>query len=197
MRKGDFKEKLFHFGEIMGRKKLLSNVLVETSWLAEHLDDPNIRVVEIVGMFIPPNIYGHIPNTVIFDWRKDLWHPIKRDFVDKEGFEELMKKTGISNDTTVICCSLGKQFATYAFWVFKYYGHKDVRVLNGGLEKWIREKRPLIGKLKNFSGTPLTRYKAKKPDMSIRVFRDYVLRSLKRKMYCLLMQEPLKNIGVS
>lgn len=155
------------------------NVLVDTRWLLNHLKDPNIKVIEISGPFVPYNFYGHIPGSIVLDWRQHFWHKKMRDFV-KDDFEKLMSLIGVSNSTTVICCSLGKQFMTYVFWIFKLFGHKDVRILDGGLAKWMYENLPLERKARDLAIGPTTAYNAGEPDNEIRVFRDYVLNCLKR-----------------
>lgn len=119
-------------------------VLVEPDWLEAHLNDDNIRVVEVD--YDPSTAYhqGHIPGAVLFDWKKDINNQLERDIVSKEGFAALLGRNGIGNDTTVILYGdYNNWFATFAFWVFKYYNHDDVRILNGGRTKWIKDDRPL------------------------------------------------------
>ena len=118
-------------------------MLVTTSWLAEHLEDPNVVVVESDEDVLLYDT-GHIPNAIKVDWHLDLNDPVTRDYVDGEGFSELCAKNGISRDSTVVF--YGDNFnwwAAYALWVFKLFGHPDVRLLNGGRMKWVSEGRPL------------------------------------------------------
>lgn len=152
--------------------------LVETHWLAQHLEDHNIRVIEIDPAPLPPNNIGHIPNSIVLDWKIDFWDKTRRDFVTGRDFQNLMERAGIANDTTVICCSLVRQFATYLFWFLKYNNHQKAKVLNGGLEKWISDKLPLTSEFKGLSRTAISRYRTENPDTSLRVFRDYVLKNL-------------------
>nr|MBA2247309.1 sulfurtransferase [Chloroflexia bacterium] len=148
-------------------------VLVSTEWLVEHLDDPNVRVVESDEDIMLYEI-GHIPGAVNLDWHTDLQDPVKRDFVDKAAFEALLEERGISNDTTVVFYGdRNNWYATYAFWLFKYYGHPDARVLDGGRVKWEGEGRPYT---RQPAAHPRGTYYAKNPDPSIRAFRDDVLR---------------------
>ena len=151
-----------------------ASVLAETSWLEDHLNDPNVRVIEIEGLFIPYNFSGYIPGSVVLNWRKDFWRPENRDFLRKDQFEALMSRIGVSNNTTVILSSLRKQFSTYAFWLLKYYGHEDARVLNGGLAKWMGENRPLVAQPTNRTFASV-KYQAKDRNESMRAMRDYVL----------------------
>jgi thiosulfate/3-mercaptopyruvate sulfurtransferase len=152
--------------------------LVETHWLAQHLEDRDVRVIEIDPAPLPPNNIGHIPNSTILDWKLDLWDETRRDFVTDKNFQNLMERAGISNDTTVICSSLVRQFATYLFWFLKYDNHQKAKVLNGGLEKWITDRLPLASESKRLSKAPITRYRAEDPNAALRVHRDYVLRNL-------------------
>lgn len=155
------------------------DVVVETRWVAEHLDDPNVRIVESDEDVL---LYeqGHIPGAVKIDWFTDLQHPIKRDFLTKEQFEQLMSERGISNDTTVVFYGdKHNWYAAYSFWLFRYFGHDDkkLKIMNGGRKKWIDEKRPLTKEVPSY---PKAVYRAKEPDSSIRAFRDEVLASLNR-----------------
>jgi len=147
-------------------------VLVTTEWLAEHLDDPNVRVVESDEDILLYEI-GHIPGAVKLDWHTDLQDQVKRDFVDKAAFEKLLEERGISNGTTVVFYGdKNNWYATYAFWLFKYYGHEDARILDGGRAKWEAEGRPYTrAESSHERGT----YTAKDPDNAIRAFREDVL----------------------
>jgi thiosulfate/3-mercaptopyruvate sulfurtransferase len=149
--------------------------LVDTQWVADHLREPSIRIVESDEDAL---LYetGHIPGAVKVDWFKDLQHPLRRDFLTKEEFEKLSSDLGISNDTTVIFYGdKNNWFATYALWLFSYYGHENLKVMNGGRTKWEKEGRPLT---REVPGHPKTDYKAKDPDESIRAYRDEVLKHM-------------------
>ena len=148
-------------------------VLVSTEWVAAHLDDPNVRIVESDEDVL---LYetGHIPGAVKLDWHTEQQDPLRRDFIDRAGFEQLMASKGISNDTTVVFYGdKNNWYATYTFWLFTLYGHQDCRVMNGGRAKWEAEGRPLVREVPSY---PTTQYTAKEPDLSIRAFRDEVLR---------------------
>jgi thiosulfate/3-mercaptopyruvate sulfurtransferase len=148
------------------------SVLVTTDWVAEHLTDPKVRLVESDEDVLLYEI-GHIPGAVKLDWHTDLQDDVRRDFIDKSQFEALVSSVGISNDTTVIFYGdRSNWYATYAFWLFKYFGHKDCRVMNGGRAKWEAEGRPYERTVPSY---PAAIYKAKEPDMSIRAFRDDVM----------------------
>ncbi len=117
------------------------DVLVETDWVAEHLDDDSIRIVEVDEN---PALYAeaHIPGAIGFDWKVDLQDQVKRDFLDPEAFGELMGSRGISNDHTVVLYGdRNNWFAAYTYWYFLYYGHDKVKLINGPREKWIAEDR--------------------------------------------------------
>jgi thiosulfate/3-mercaptopyruvate sulfurtransferase len=147
-------------------------VLVTTQWVADRLEDPNVRIVESDEDILLYDI-GHIPGAVKLDWHTDLQDPVERDFVDKAGFEQLMSRAGISNDTTVVFYGdRNNWYATYTFWLFKYYGHMDCRIMDGGRAKWEAENRPYSRDVPSF---PATSYTAQEPDASIRAFRDDVL----------------------
>jgi thiosulfate/3-mercaptopyruvate sulfurtransferase len=145
--------------------------VVETEWVAEHLNDPGLRVVESNEDSL---LYetGHIPGAVKIDWFTTLQDPVRRDFVSKGAFEQLNSSLGITNDTTVIFYGdKSNWFATYALWLWQYYGHEKVKVMNGGRIKWEKEGRPLTREAPQYPGTT---YQAKEPDKSIRAFRDEV-----------------------
>jgi thiosulfate/3-mercaptopyruvate sulfurtransferase len=148
-------------------------VVVTTDWLAKHLNDPKVRIVESDEDVL---LYetGHIPGAVKIDWHTDEQDQVRRDFIDKAGFEKLAASRGIANDTTVVFYGdRNNWYATYTFWLFRLYGHKDLRVLNGGRGKWEAEARPFVKEVPKYSSTT---YTASEPDLSIRAFRDEVLR---------------------
>jgi thiosulfate/3-mercaptopyruvate sulfurtransferase len=148
-------------------------VLVSTDWVAEHLNDPSVRLIESNE---DPLLYaiGHIPGAVNIDWQMDLNDPIIRDYINKEQFEALMRRNGISNETTVVFYGdKNNWWATYAFWVFQLFGHTNAKVMNGGRLKWIDEGRELTRDVPKY---PETTYVAQERDDSkIRAFRDQVL----------------------
>ncbi len=147
-------------------------VLVSTQWVADHLDDPNVRILESDEDILLYDI-GHIPGALMLDWETQMQQPVVRDFVDKAGFERLVRERGISNDTTVVLYGdRNNWYATYGFWLFRYYGHKDVRVMDGGRAKWEAEGRPYTREVPSY---PETGYTAEEPDGSIRAFRDDVM----------------------
>jgi thiosulfate/3-mercaptopyruvate sulfurtransferase len=153
----------------------MADVLVTTEWLAAHLGDDNLVVAEVDEN---PDLYedGHIAGAVKLHWRDDLQDPIERDIIEKAEFERLMGSRGIGNDTSVVLYGdKNNWFAAYAYWYLKIYGHADVRILDGGRQKWIDEGRDLT------TDAPVavsTSYTAKEADESIRVRRDNVLQGL-------------------
>ncbi|GAP15422.1 rhodanese-related sulfurtransferase [Longilinea arvoryzae] len=147
-------------------------VLVETEWVARHLDDPKVRLAESNEDYLLYDT-GHIPGAVKVDWFTTLQDPLRREFIDKAGFERLCSTLGIDRDTLVVFYGdRNNWFACYAFWLFEYYGHPQLKILNGGRMKWFKENRPVSMEFPKF---PQTNYKASKPDLSIRAFRDQVL----------------------
>ncbi|GIV94441.1 sulfurtransferase [Chloroflexus aurantiacus] len=153
--------------------------LVETQWVADHLNDPNVRIVESDEDLLLYDT-GHIPGAVKIDWVQDLNDPVVRDYLDSERFAALMRAKGISNDTTVVLYGdKHNWWATYAFWVFKLFGHRDVRIMNGGRAKWIAEGRPLTREVPSY---PPGNYVAPpRNDAEIRAFRDQVLEFVRQR----------------
>jgi thiosulfate/3-mercaptopyruvate sulfurtransferase len=150
-------------------------VLVTTDWLAEHLGDEGLVVAEVDEN---PDLYdeGHVPGAIKLHWRDDLQDPVERDLIEKDAFEELMGRLGISNDTTVIVYGdRNNWFAAYAYWYVKVYGHEDVRILDGGRQKWIDESRELSTDVPSLAQGS---YTARDRDESIRTYRDEVRASL-------------------
>jgi thiosulfate/3-mercaptopyruvate sulfurtransferase len=146
-------------------------VLVTTDWLADRLGGGSLVVAEVDEN---PDLYdeGHVPGAVKLHWRDDLQDPVERDVVDKEAFENLLGGLGIDNSTTVVLYGdKNNWFAAYAYWYLKVYGHRDVRILDGGRQKWIDEGRELTTDVP--SPTPAA-YTAQDRDESIRAYRDQV-----------------------
>jgi thiosulfate/3-mercaptopyruvate sulfurtransferase len=159
-------------------------VLVDTDWVADHLSDPQVRLVESNEDILLYN-QGHIPGAVKIDWISDLNDPVVRDYLDKARFEQLLAAKGISNDTTVVFYGdKNNWWATYAFWVFKLFGHKDARILNGGRAKWIAEGRKLTRDVPKY---PQGNYTApERDDTTIRAFRDEVKEHIKKSSVALV-----------
>jgi len=150
--------------------------LVSTEWLSKHLGEPGLVVVESDEDVL---LYetGHIPGAVKIDWHTDLNDPVTRDYLDGEAFSKLLSSRGISRDTTVVIYGDNKNWwATYALWVFKLFGHSDVRILDGGREKWIAEGRDLSSEkpVISESAYPVIQ----RDDKTIRAYRDDVLAHL-------------------
>jgi len=148
------------------------DVLVETDWVAAHLDDPKVRLVESDEDVLLYEV-GHIPGAVKLDWHTDQQSQLIRDFVTKDEFEQLMSTRGIANDTTVVFYGdRNNWYAAYTYWLFKMYGHADCRLMNGGRAKWEAEGRPYNREVPQY---PATEYHAQEADLSNRAFRDQVL----------------------
>ena len=154
-----------------------SDVLVDAEWVEAHHGDPGVVLVEVDE---DTSAYdkGHIRDAVKIDWKKDLQDPVRRDFVDKAGFEALLSARGISNDDTVVLYGGNNNwFAAYAYWYFKLYGHQNVKLLDGGRKKWELESRELVTDVPQRAST---NYTAAEQDSSIRAFRDDVVAAIGR-----------------
>jgi len=159
-------------------------VLVSTDWVAEHANDPTVRIVESDEDVLLYDV-GHVPGAVKVDWHNELQHQVVRDYVDKEAFAKLVGSKGIGNNHTVVFYGdRNNWWACYALWVFKMYGHQDCRIMNGGRQKWIDEGRPLTQERPNY---PAQNYTASGPDLSIRAFRQEVMDHIK-------VQRPLIDV---
>jgi len=152
-----------------------SDVLVDADWVEAHGGDPGVVLVEVDE---DTSAYdkGHIRNAVKIDWKADLQDPVRRDFVDKAGFEALLSERGISNDATVVLYGGNNNwFAAYAYWYFRLYGHQSVKLLDGGRKKWELESRELVTDVPQ---RPRTSYHAQEQDKAIRAFRDEVVAAI-------------------
>jgi thiosulfate/3-mercaptopyruvate sulfurtransferase len=155
-----------------------SEVLVDAGWVEAHNGDPGIVLVEVDE---DTSAYdkGHIRNAVKIDWKKDLQDPVRRDFVDRAGFEALLSQRGIANDDTVVLYGGNNNwFAAYAYWYFKLYGHQNVKLLDGGRKKWELDSRELVTEVPQ---RPATSYQASEQDTAIRAFRDEVVNAIGSK----------------
>jgi thiosulfate/3-mercaptopyruvate sulfurtransferase len=149
--------------------------LVSADWVAENINNPHVAIVEVDE---DTTLYaqGHIQNAITFNWREDLQDGLRRDIISKEGFEALLSKNGIANDTTVVLYGGNNNwFAAYAYWYFKLYGHQDVRLLDGGRKRWELDARPFVT---DVPARTATRYVAKDQDLSLRAFRDEVIAAI-------------------
>jgi len=151
------------------------DVLVDTQWVEDHLEDPAVRIVEVDEN---PALYAeaHIPGAIGFDWRKDLQDPVRRDFLDARAFGELFGSRGISDDHTIVLYGdRNNWFAAYTYWYLKYYGHDAVKLVNGPREKWIAEGRPTSTDVPRHDAETFT---AQDGDAAIRALREEVLAAL-------------------
>ena len=149
--------------------------LVSVEWVAEHGSDANVRLVEVD---VDTSAYeqGHIAGAVGWNWQSQLQQSVQRDVVSKEEMEQLLGSSGIGNDTTIVLYGDNNNwFACWAFWQLKYYGHNDVRIMNGGRAKWEADNRPLTTDVPNHSSRT---YQASEPNQAVRAYRDQVLASV-------------------
>ena len=146
--------------------------LIDTQWVADYQDDLLVRLVEVD---VDTSAYeqGHIPGAVGWNWQNQLQHSVRRDLISKEDMEQLLSSSGINNGTAVILYGDNNNwFACWAFWQLKYYGHDNVKVMNGGRTKWVAEDRPLTAEVPNITTEP---YLASEPNEGIRAYRDQLL----------------------
>ena len=169
------------------------DVLVSTEWVADHLGDPTVRLVESNEDILLYDL-GHIPGAVQIDWQKDLNDAVRRDYLTRQDFEALMAANGIGNDTTVVFYGdKNNWWATYAFWVFQLFGHSKAKVMDGGRAKWEAEGRPLV---KDVPTYPKTVYKAQeRADYKIRAFRDQVLAHVQARLPLVDVRSPGEYSG--
>jgi thiosulfate/3-mercaptopyruvate sulfurtransferase len=152
-------------------------VLVGTDWVLEHHKDQNVRIAEVDYDPTSNYIQGHIPGSVLFDWKKDLNDQVNRDILSKAQLEDLLGRNGITKDTWVILYGdFNNWFAAYAFWDLKYYGVEKVKLMNGGRKKWLLEDKPLTKDVPTYARVP---FSAGGPDDKIRVFKEQVIQATK------------------
>lgn len=163
--------------------------LVSTQWVAEHLNDPGVRIVEVVWGSSGPSgmeVYeaGHIPGAVAWDYKDDYINPVTGDIADKRSYENLLSKSSIRPETTIILYGgVENMNATYEYWLLKVYGHRDVRLLDGGRRKWIEENKPMTRDVPIFQNT---NYHAKEPDWSLRASREDILQRIGKENFILV-----------
>ncbi|MGC2322325.1 MAG: sulfurtransferase [Terriglobales bacterium] len=167
-------------------------VLVTTAWLAEHLSDPRLRLVE-VDVDTAAYSQGHIPGAIAWAWTTQLADQLRRDILSQSDFERLLAGSGIANDTTLILYGDNNNwFAAWAFWQAKIYGHKDVRILDGGRKKWIAEGREVATDVPSY---PRANYKASAPDLSIRAFLPQVQEHSRNRLPLVDVRSPQEFTG--
>ena len=158
-------------------------VLVDADWVQAHLADPAVRLIE-VDVDTTAYEQGHLPGAVGFNWQQELQDQVVRAPLSKERLEALLGGAGVTPDTTIVLYGDNNNwFAAWALWILKYYGHRDVRLLNGGRMKWLAEKREMTSALPSY---PRTTYTAHSPQSNIRAFRDQILSSLGRGGFTLV-----------
>jgi thiosulfate/3-mercaptopyruvate sulfurtransferase len=154
-------------------------VLVENQWVEDRLRDSNVRIAEVD--YDPKANYqlGHVPGAVLFDWKQDINDPVSRNVLSRQACEDLLQRAGVNSETTLVLYGdFNNWFAAFAFWVFKYYGFKDVRIMNGGRKKWLEEDREVSKDIPTYSKGD---FKASEPDKNIRVFLNEVRQALDAK----------------
>jgi thiosulfate/3-mercaptopyruvate sulfurtransferase len=179
--------------EIESRGYVRPEVLVSTDWVASHLEDPGVRLIESNE---DPLLYatGHIPGAVEVDWTRDLNDPVRRDYLGREGFEALMRRIGVTRDTTVVFYGdRNNWWATYAFWVFQLFGHDKAKVMDGGRIKWVNEGRSLSRETPSYP--PSDYQAAERDDQKIRAFRDEVLKHVESRKPLIDVRSPAEYTG--
>ena len=168
------------------------DVLVDTQWVQDHLDDDSVRIVEVDEN---PGLYAesHIPGAIGFDWQKDLQDQVERDFLGSKEFGELFGSRGVSNDHTVVLYGdRNNWFAAYTYWYLKYYGHDNVKLMNGPREKWISEGRPTSTDVPRYDAQ---RFAVQERDASIRAMRDEVEAALESDTRLVDVRSPQEFSG--
>ena len=161
----------------------MTEVLVSTQWVADHGHDSNVRLVE-VDVDTTQYATGHIEGAVGFDWQTQLQDAIARDIISQEDFEALLSRSGIASDTHVVLYGDNNNwFAAYAFWLFKYYGHEHVSLLDGGRKKWLAENRPTTTDVPNYASTG---YKVSTVHSDLRADRDFIRARLENPDFALV-----------
>jgi thiosulfate/3-mercaptopyruvate sulfurtransferase len=168
------------------------DVLVDTQWVENHLGDDSVRIVEVDEN---PALYAeaHIPGAIGFDWKRDLQDQVQRDFLGPAEFGELFGSRGISNDHTIILYGdRNNWFAAYTYWYLKYYGHDNVRLMNGPREKWISEGRPTSTDVPRYEAQ---QFRAREGDEAIRARREEVMAALDQKIRLVDVRSPQEFSG--
>ncbi len=179
--------------DIESRGYVHPEVLVSTEWVASHLNDRDVRIVESNE---DPLLYssGHLPGAFEVDWTRDLNDPVRRDYLGREGFEALMRRIGATRDTVVVFYGdRNNWWATYAYWVFQLFGHDKARIMDGGRIKWVNEGRSLTRDLP--SHPPSDYQAADRDDQRVRAFRDEVLRHIETKGRLIDVRSPAEYSG--
>jgi thiosulfate/3-mercaptopyruvate sulfurtransferase len=155
-------------------------VLVDTQWLEEHLNDSNLKIAEVDYDSQSNYEIEHIPKSYLIDWKKDINHDITRDVLTIDKYQELIGRIGINDGNTILILygDFNNWFAAFAFWVFKYYGYKDVKLLNGGRKKWLEEDRPITKDIPTKGTGVYNKGKSIEVDNNIRVFLSDIKNSL-------------------
>jgi thiosulfate/3-mercaptopyruvate sulfurtransferase len=162
---------------------MAADVLVSTQWVADNLNNPRVKLVEVD---VDTTAYdeGHVPGAVGFNWTSQLQDQVRRDIISKASLEELLGSAGIGNDDTIVLYGDNNNwFAAYAFWILEMYGHKDLKLMDGGRKKWADESRPLT---KDVAQPSKAAYKAQNPKTDLRARRDQVLQALNNKKHALV-----------
>jgi thiosulfate/3-mercaptopyruvate sulfurtransferase len=170
-----------------------ADVLVSTAWVAEHLNDPGVRLAESNE---DPLLYssGHIPGAVEIDWTRDLNDPIRRDYLQRSAFEKLMNRVGATHETTIVLYGdKNNWWAAYAFWLLQLFDHTNAKIMDGGRLKWIKEERPVARTVPRY---PSSNYKApERDDSRFRAFRDQTLAHLEQRLPLIDVRSPEEYRG--
>ncbi|MFB3813162.1 MAG: sulfurtransferase [Terriglobales bacterium] len=170
-----------------------SDVLVSTDWVERHLNDPGVRIAESNE---DPLLYSsnHVPGAVEIDWTRDLNDPVRRDYLNRDGFERLMRRIGATRDTTIVLYGdKNNWWATYAYWVLQLFGHTKAKIMDGGRLKWMNENRPVSREVPKY---PPADYRApERDDTRIRAFRDQVMQHVKGKLPLVDVRSPEEYRG--
>ncbi len=171
----------------------MSDILVSTEWVATNLNNDNIRLIEVD---VDTSAYdaGHIPGAVGFNWESQLQDQVNRDILSQNEFNRLLSEAGVASDTSVILYGDNHNwFAAYALWLFKYYGHEDVRLMDGGRAKWFTEERPTTTEIRQYAATS---YQSTSVNPDFRADRDYISARLENDGFGLVdVRSPSEYVG--
>ena len=170
-----------------------ADALVSTDWIQQHLNDPGVRVAESNE---DPLLYNsnHVPGAVEIDWTRDLNDRVRRDYLDRAGFERLMRRIGATRDTTIVLYGdKNNWWATYAFWVLQLFGHSNAKIMDGGRLKWIQENRPVSREVPRYQ--PTSYQPPERDDTQLRAFRDQVLQHIERRLSLVDVRSPEEYRG--
>ena len=170
--------------QVISKSYAHPDVIVDTNWVLEHHKDPNVRIGEVDYDPTSNYLQGHVPGSVLFEWKKDINDPVRRDILSRVQVEDLLRRNGVTDSTILVLYGdFNNWFAAFAFWVFKYYGVKNLKIMNGGRKKWIEEDKALTREVTTYFRGDVN---VSEPDQSLRAYYDDVKSILGNEGYVLV-----------